>query len=345
MRDLGRECGVVQLSSVLGPKLLVSLALAAVAALPPKGCEAQEAPQYENLQVLPENISRDELNAIMLANLSGLGLPRRASRGCLFCHVGSMDVPSSEWDWASDENPMKLKARVMMGMVQEINGTHLSALESRSAPRMEVGCYTCHAGRTNPLPLSDVLIAEFESAGSDGLEALYRRLRTRYYEADAYDFRVPTLASVARRLFDMNEVEAAATVHELNIEYSDDAVAHGGLVQLRMVQALQSKGIEAMVARYHALKDEHPAAAFRPLLLDLVAWALFRGGQEDAGFALFELNYEEHPEAYVANEDLAWGRELTGDHERAVALAERWVAGHPDHASGRRLLDDLRARN
>ena len=103
------------------------------------------------------------------------------------------------------------------------------------------------------------LAAPLESGGSDGLEALYRRLRARYYEADAYDFRVPPLASVARQLFDMNEIEAAANVHELNIEYSDDAAAHGGLIQLRMVQALQSDGIEGMVARYHALKDEHPA--------------------------------------------------------------------------------------
>ena len=331
--------------SVFRQKLSVGLAFALVATWPSTGGVAQEAPQYQNLQVLPENISRSELTDIMLTNLSGLGLPRRANRGCLFCHVGSMDVPASEWDWASDENPMKLKARVMMGMVQEINGTHLSALESRSEPRIAVGCYTCHAGRTNPMPLSDVLIAEFESGGSDGLEALYRRLRARYYEADAYDFRVPTLASVARQLFDMNEIEAAANVHELNIEYSDDAAAHGGLIQLRIVQALQSDGIEGMVGRYHALKDEHPAAAFRPLLLDPVAWTLFRGGQEAAGFALFELNYEEHPAAYVANEDLAWGSELTGDHERAKALAERWVAEHPDHESGRRLLDDLRARN
>ena len=96
--------------SVFGPKLSLGLALALVVAVPPIGGVAQEAPQYQNLQVLPENISRSELTDIMLTNLSGLGLPRRANRGCLFCHVGSMDVPASEWDWASDENPMKLKA-------------------------------------------------------------------------------------------------------------------------------------------------------------------------------------------------------------------------------------------
>jgi len=55
-----------------------------------------------------------------------------------------------------------------------------------------------------------------------------------------------------------------------------------------------------------------------------------------------ELNYEEHAEAFVANEDLAWGSELSGDHERALELAEKWVTSHPDHDAGRRLLDDPR---
>ncbi|HIN51095.1 MAG TPA: hypothetical protein EYM78_10340 [Gemmatimonadetes bacterium] len=192
------------------------------------------------------------------------------------------------------------------------------------------------------MPLSDVLIAEFETGGSDALEALYRRLRARYYAADAYDFRPSTLSDVADRLFDMDAVEAAATVQSFNIEYTDDVRAHGGLIQLRIVQALEADGIDAMVARYHQLKAEHPEAAFRPLLLDPVAWRLFRAGQEEEGLRLMELNYEEHAEAFVANEDLAWGSELSGDHERALELAEKWVASHPDHESGRRLLDDLR---
>ena len=327
---------------VYGLRVGVGLAIVA-AALAPLESVSQEAPRYTNLQVLPPDISRSALNEIMLANLLELGLPRRANRGCLFCHAGSMDVPSSEWDWASDEKPMKQKARVMMAMVQEINRTHLSALPTRSDPEVDVGCYTCHAGRTNPMPLSDVLVAEFESSGTDeGLEALYRRLRARYYASDAYDFRPSALTSIADRLYDMDAQEAAARLHSLNIEYSDDAAAHGGLIQLRMVQALESDGIEAMVARYHALKADHPVEAFGSLLIGEVAWRLFRGGREEAGFRLFELDYAEHPDGFVAVENLAWGSELTGDHERALRLAEHWAADHPDHESGRRLLNDLR---
>ncbi len=45
---------------------------------------AKEEHQFSNLRFLPEDISREELGAIMLENLRGLGLPRRQSQGCLF---------------------------------------------------------------------------------------------------------------------------------------------------------------------------------------------------------------------------------------------------------------------
>ena len=336
-----RTTGVIRTTRRRRVLALVGL-VGIVASVATKPAAAQDAPRYQNLQVLPADISRDELIEIMLNNLRGLGLPRRASRGCLFCHAGSMDVPSREWDWASDEKLMKQRARVMMAMVQEINGTFLRNLPDRSNMDLEVSCYTCHAGRTNPTPLPDLLIAEFETGGMEGLAEVYRSVRTRYYEADAYDFRVRTLLGVANRLANMAEVDAAVEVHALNIEFTADPVAHGGLMQLRMVQALEASGIDAMVERYNQLKDEHPAEAFRPLLLSPLAGRLFRGGNEPAGLRLFELNLAEHPEAFVATEDLAWTMQLTGDHERAIELAERWVAEHPDHESGLRLLNDLR---
>ena len=93
---------------------------------------AQDTSQvYENLQVLPGDISEDALNEVMLGNLRGLGLPRLEGRGCLFCHVGDMDRPRGEWDYASDEKLTKRKARVMMAMVREINGEHLPQLKAR----------------------------------------------------------------------------------------------------------------------------------------------------------------------------------------------------------------------
>lgn len=309
-------------------------------ALAPSLVGGQEPGGYENLQVLPADISRGELTEIMLQNMADLGLPRRANEGCLFCHVGSMDTPVSQWEWASDANPMKDKARAMMAMVAEINGEWLAGIERST--ETDVSCYTCHAARTNPQPLPELLRARHAEGGVNDLIETYRSVRSRYYAADAYDFRVPVLAEVADALFATGEFADAVRVHELNIEYGDDPTAHHGLIRLRLRTTLAADGIDAMVARYHSLKAQHPETAFSPILLTVLGWDLFRSGSEEAGFRLFELNYAEHPDAYSATEDLAWGSVATGDHARGLALAEAWVERNPDHELGLRLLADIR---
>lgn len=303
---------------------------------------AQEPGGYENLQVLPADIERSELSRIMLANLSGLGLPRRANEGCLFCHVGSMDVPSDEWDWASDQKPMKVKARAMMAMVREINEGYLSTI-ARSYDD-EVGCYACHAGRTNPMPLEEVLVRAYRTGGLGAVVERYRELRGRYFAADAYDFRTQTLAEVARRVAESGAYEAAAGIHQLNVDYSDDPEANRGLIRLRMLQALETGGVEATIDRFHASKDAHPPEVFSPGLIDALGWYLFRSDRREAAFRLFQLNFDEHPDEYVPTESLAWASRSLGDSERALELAEAWVDAHPDHELGLRLLSDMRRR-
>ena len=210
---------------------------------------AQEPPAYTNLQVLPADISRDELLDVMLDNLHGLGLPRRSGEGCLYCHVGSTETPRSSWDYASDDNPMKAKARVMMRMVAEINEGFLARLDSRVAPDLEVSCQTCHAGRTDPSPLPDLLLREYNAGGIEALEEAYRVARARYYERDTYDFRVGTLVGVGDVLAGMGKVADAARALELNIEFSDSPQAWGALIRLRLSEALQANGPAAMIAR------------------------------------------------------------------------------------------------
>ena len=179
--------------------LIVGLVLGL--AFSPRFTHAQDqGTSFENLQVLPQDISERALNRVMLGNLRGLGLPRRQNEGCLFCHVGDMERPTDEWDFASDEKPTKEKARVMLAMVEAINEEHLSRLDDRVAPSFRVTCYTCHTGRTDPRPLPDVLLASYEEGGVDDVLATYHALRERYYGADAYDFRVDVLASVANRI-------------------------------------------------------------------------------------------------------------------------------------------------
>lgn len=304
----------------------------------PRGAVGQE---YENLHVLPPDIARAELSGIMLANLSGLGLPRRANEGCLYCHVGSMDVPAGEWDWASDAKPEKETARAMMAMVQEINA-RLDGVERRWGG--EVTCYTCHAARTNPMPLPDVLLAAYESGGVDALVERYRQLRTRYFAADAYDFRTHTLQSVAGALAERGQVVDAATVHQLNMEATEDPEAARGLVRLRLTEALEGGGVDAMLARHAELEPTFDPAVFDVSLLDVLGWSLARSGREEAAFRLFELNYDEHRDTFAATESFAYGNAMRGDRDRALQVVRSWLERHPGHELGTRLLEELSRR-
>lgn len=317
-----------------------ALVLAVLGTFAPR-VAGQEDNGYTNLRVLPADISRAELGEIMLENLAGLGLRRRAGEGCLYCHAGSMDVPRDQWEYASDEKPAKERARVMMAMVREINEGFLARLADRSEPEVEVGCFTCHAGRTNPMPLLDLLVAEHRDGGLDALQRTYRSARARYYESDAYDFRVGTLVDVANRLVGMGEIQDAASVHELNVEYAGGPTAYAGLIQVRLVQALEASGVDRMVERYHELKGEQPPEGFHPLTLDPLAWGLYRADRREPALALFELNFEEHPESFAANESLAYAVSSSGDRERGLAIARRWVEANPSHEGGRQLISEL----
>lgn len=175
---------------------------------------------HRNLQVLPAEITADALLDVMLANLHGLGLPRRAGEGCLYCHVGSLEISRSQWDYASDANPKKAKARAMMTMVREINQRHLASLEHRLDSELTVTCHTCHAGRTDPSPLPDLLLRRYRDGGIQALETAYRQAREEYFAAGVYDFRASTLADVAVQLRENGSAEDGLRVHQLNVEHT-----------------------------------------------------------------------------------------------------------------------------
>ncbi len=175
----------------LGSVIPIVAAMACTAPVP----DDQPYGPYTNLQVLSGDWS--ELEEVMLGNLRGLGLRRTGGEGCLHCHVGSMQTSMETWDYASDAKRNKRSARKMLRMVKNINEGHLSNLPWRTEKSMQVTCYTCHAGRTNPTPLSDVLASHYDSAGIDATVTRYEVLRERYYECDAYDFREGSLIGLA----------------------------------------------------------------------------------------------------------------------------------------------------
>jgi photosynthetic reaction center cytochrome c subunit len=79
----------------------------------------------KNLKVLPA----ENLQQTMQAFRAGLGVM------CSYCHV--------QGDFASDENPKKETARMMIHMAMDINAKFADG-------KRHVSCYTCHRGETEP---------------------------------------------------------------------------------------------------------------------------------------------------------------------------------------------------
>lgn len=91
---------------------------------PPHGGHTMPAPK--NLKLL----TPAELMPAMHSFRVALGVE------CTFCHV--------KGDFASDENPHKNIARMMITMARDINAKFPDG-------KTHVACYTCHRGSTEPL--------------------------------------------------------------------------------------------------------------------------------------------------------------------------------------------------
>jgi len=318
----------------LGSPLLASAVLA----------RQDETRQYTNLQVLPADISQDELDEIMLENLRGLGLRRLAGEGCLHCHVGDLETPRSEWDYASDEKPAKATARAMMAMVREINDDHLGNLPSRIDRSFDVSCMTCHKGRLDPRPLTTILLEAYEDSGISDTESLYRGLYERYFGGDAYDFRVGSLISLSTHLASEGAIDDAIALAELNVEHhADSARAQQSLVALKLERVIDASGVEAALEALATMEPSLPDGTVNANLYGLVAWRLIRSDREDPGHALIEAAYLRYPGEYLALENMVFVFDRTDRREEAFALLESWLEEHPDHDRARRLLTNLRA--
>lgn len=107
----------------------------------------------ENLQVLPKDISGEELDNIMKTYARSLGVR------CNHCHV-SHKVEGQEhpkFDFASDDKPEKNTAREMIKMVTAINRKYIGKMGDEQHPLEAVTCVTCHNGRVKPLVSVDSL--------------------------------------------------------------------------------------------------------------------------------------------------------------------------------------------
>jgi hypothetical protein len=105
---------------------------------PPAGQQGARVPQ--NLQVLPKDMTFQQVQQTMRTFTAGLGVE------CSHCHVGSQQ------ERAKDDNPKKAIARKMIAMTLAINKDLLKDVgEPAAAGTAKVTCFTCHRGAIKPL--------------------------------------------------------------------------------------------------------------------------------------------------------------------------------------------------
>jgi tetratricopeptide (TPR) repeat protein len=222
--------GVHATSATLLPALVLVLSMAA------SGVAAQEAPK--NLQVLPKDMQRAQLTQVMRSFTAALGVR------CSTCHVGEEGQPLSTYDFASDDKPMKLKARAMLQMSMAINNSYLAELPGRREPNVRVTCVTCHRGVSRPQPIETIVAQVMQDDGVEAALQSYRDLRERHFGGFAYDFTDRPLVSLAESLMEENP-EAARGVLELNLEFNPGSgMSLYGLAQIYDAAGDTSKAVE-----------------------------------------------------------------------------------------------------
>ncbi|MCB1049436.1 MAG: c-type cytochrome [Acidobacteria bacterium] len=172
---------------------------------------AQIPDKFENLKVLPKDISKKEMIEVMKSFTQSLGVR------CNFCHVGEPGKPLSSYDFASDEPEHKEIARHMMKMVSDLNQNYFNPEKQAQAPQ-RVNCQTCHHGLAEPKTLTQVLNRTFEKKGIDETVATYKKLKDRYYGRDSFDFSERSLLIFAEDLTTQQKWDEAITILKLNAE-------------------------------------------------------------------------------------------------------------------------------
>lgn len=318
--------------------LLSLLALLSAAA-----ANGQEDNGYTNLQVLDPDIARDDLGRVMVQNLRGLGLPRRQGEGCLYCHVGDMDTPRDEWDYASDEKETKLKARVMLAMVRDINANHLSQLDNRLDASFSVACITCHSGRTDPRPLPDVLRAAYSADGISVAIDKYHELRDRYFGAGAYDFRPEVLVRIANGLAQQGAWDDSIALAMVNEEaHPAEAYAARARMAIQLARQIEEHSVADALAYYDRERGKEAAGVVDYSILDGLGWGIYRQERIDEALQIFRRNLELFPAEYIPNESLGDALWFSGDEAGGIAIFESWVENNPDNDMGRRRLLNMR---
>jgi len=193
-------------------KTLGIITLIVIAGLPAQAQESWSWPEKpSNLQVLPKDWPGTRLRPVMAGFSRALGVR------CSYCHKGEEGKPFTTYDFASDENPNKNRAREMLRMLNDIDD-HLKKIEPSGDRRVNMWCHTCHHGRPRPMTLPEELAEQYRKKGIQAALDDYGDLKKKYYNRGAYDFGEDSLNNFGYEILEKNDTTSALQVFQLNAE-------------------------------------------------------------------------------------------------------------------------------
>src|SRR5579864_438339 len=189
--------------------VMILVTLSALPALPQASWSWPEKPS--NLKVLPKDWSGDRLRPVMIGFTRALGVR------CSYCHKGEEGKPLATYDFASDANPNKDRAREMLRMLGDIND-HLKKIQPSGDQRVNMWCDTCHRGRPRPMTLREELGEQYRKNGIKAALGHYDELRKKFYDRGAYDFGEDSLNDFGYDVLGKNDAASAVQVFQLNAQ-------------------------------------------------------------------------------------------------------------------------------
>ena len=165
----------------------------------------------KNLQVLNKDWPGSRLSPVMRGFTRALGVR------CSYCHTGQEGKPLSTYDFASDQNPNKNRAREMLRMLGSVSD-HLKKIEPSGDKRVNMWCHTCHRGRPRPMTLEEELAEQYRKTGIDTALTHYQALKKNYSERGAYDFSERSLNTFGYEVLEKKDTTAAIRVFMLNAQ-------------------------------------------------------------------------------------------------------------------------------
>jgi len=242
----------LQLSSKTRWLSLVAILLAITPAM------AQFPDKFTNLQVLPKDTSKNDLQATMRGFAFALNVR------CPYCHVQKADM---KMDFLADDKDTKKTARVMLQMLATINRNYVSKI-GKPAP-VQVECVTCHHGLTQPRQLNAVLAETIEKQGIDGAIKQYRDLRSQYYGTGQYDFGETPLNQLAESLLAKKKNKEAVAIMEMHFAANNPTSVWSYHM---LAMSHQANGeIEKAIADYGKAFELHPDDSWAKQQIDALS--------------------------------------------------------------------------